>query len=411
MSIQQQAEQVARVKRYENGTVMHPTTIEDGATIADLRLVMKEYNISGIPVVNSKKVLVWIVTKRDLRFETDDSKMITEVMTKEVVTAAKWTSLEQAKVILQEHRIEKLPIVNDANHVIWLITYKDIMQTINYPHACKDGNGCLRVWAAVWVWWNVFERIEALVAAGVDALFVDTAHGHSAGVIKTVKTIKENFPHTQVIAWNVATWAAALALADVGVDAVKVGIWPWSICTTRIVAGIWMPQLSAIMNASKALKERWIPVIADGGIRYSGDITKALAAGASVIMAWSLFAGVEEAPGETIIYQGRKFKSYRWMGSLGAMQRWSKDRYFQDKEKNANKLVPEGIEWRVPYRGTLAEVMHQYLWWLRAWMWYCGAKDITHLWNAEFTKITPASMQESHPHDITITKEAPNYSK
>jgi len=411
MTIKQQAEHVARVKRFENGTVLHPTTIDHKATIADLHIVMQEYNISGIPVINENKKLVGIVTKRDLRFETNTNKPIADIMTKQVITAPHGTSIDTAKDILQEHRIEKLPIVDDKDHVIGLITFRDIMQTANYPHACKDSNGCLRVWAAVGVWWDVYERIEALVAAGVDALFVDTAHGHSAWVLRTIKDIKNTYPKVQVIGGNIATGAAALALAEAGVDGVKVGIGPGSICTTRIVAWIGMPQLSAIMQVAQALEWTWIPVIADGGIRYSGDITKALAAGASVIMAWSLFAGVEEAPGETIIYQWRKFKTYRWMWSLGAMQKWSKDRYFQENEKQAKKLVPEGIEWRVPYRWTLSEVMHQYLWWLRAGMWYCGAPTISALWKAEFTKITSASMQESHPHDITITKEAPNYSK
>ena len=412
MPIQTQAEHIRRVKRSENGIILDPITIHQDATLQDVYNLTQEHSISGVPVIDDTNKLIGIITKRDLRFEDDMTKPVHQVMTHEqLITAPQWTSLEEAKNILREHKIEKLPLIDPAGKVTGLVTYKDLTNTKDHPFACKDNSGNLRVGAAVGVGWDVFERITALVDAGADALFVDTAHGHSAGVLKTIKDIKTQFPHTQIIGGNIATGDAALALADAGVDAVKVGIGPGSICTTRIVAGIGMPQLSAIMNASIALKWKGIPVIADGGIRYSGDITKALAAGASVIMAGSLFAGVEEAPGETIIFQGRKFKTYRGMGSLGAMQKWSKDRYFQEKEKNANKLVPEGIEGRVPYRGTLAEVMHQYLGGLRAGMGYCGAKDITALHDAKFVKITPASMQESHPHDITITKEAPNYSQ
>ncbi len=411
MSIEDQAEHVRRVKRYENGTIMHPTTIHEDATLWDFRKIMFTHNISGIPVINNNNKLVGIVTKRDIRFETDDSKPLKKIMTTKVVTAPTWISINEAKIILQKHRIEKLPIINKNNEITGLITYKDIMQTANYPQASKDTQGRLLVGAAVGVWWDVFDRLEALSAAQVDVLFVDTAHGHSAGVLKTIKEIKKRYSHIQVVWGNVATGEGALALVDAGVDAVKVGIGPGSICTTRIVAGIGMPQLSAIMNASIALKWTGVPVIADGGIRYSGDITKALAAGANTIMAGSLFAGVEEAPGETIIFQWRKFKTYRGMGSLGAMKKWSKDRYFQEKEDNNKKLVPEGIEGRVPYRGKLSEVVHQYLWGLRAGMWYCWAPDITTLQKASFVKITSASMKESHPHDITITKEAPNYSK
>lgn len=411
MSIEEQAEQVRRVKRYENGTIISPTTIYENATLGDFRQIMFTHNISGIPVINTKNKLVGIVTKRDIRFETDDTKPLTKIMTTKLITAPTGTSIDQAKQILQKHRIEKLPIVNKNNEITGLITYRDIMQTMNYPLASKDTQWSLLAGAAVGIGGDVFDRLEALSDANVDVLFVDTAHGHSAGVLKTIKEIKKKWSHIQVVGWNIATGEAALELADAGVDAVKVGIGPGSICTTRIVAGIGMPQLSAIMNASLALKGKGIPIIADGGIRYSGDITKALAAWANTIMAWSLFAGVEEAPGETIIYQGRKFKTYRGMGSLGAMKKGSKDRYFQDKEDNNKKLVPEGIEGRVPYRGTLAEVMHQYLGWLRAGMGYCGAKDINALHDAKFVKITSASMKESHPHDVTITKEAPNYSK
>ena len=412
MSISAQAEQVRKVKRSENGIISDPITISAEATLQELYDIMQEHSISGIPVTSSTNILIGIVTKRDLRFEDDMTKLVKQVMTTDqLITAPKGTTLEAAKKILREHKIEKLPLIDSERKLVGLVTYKDLTNTKDHPYACKDSSGNLRVGAAVGVWGDVFDRIAALVDAGADALFVDTAHGHSAGVLRTIKEIKTQYPHTQVIGGNIATGAAALALADAGVDAVKVGIGPGSICTTRIVAGIGMPQLSAIMNASAALKSKGIPIIADGGIRYSGDITKALAAGANVIMAGSLFAGVEEAPGETIIYQGRKFKTYRGMGSLGAMQKGSKDRYFQESESNANKLIPEGIEGRVPYRGTLAEVMHQYLWGVRAGMGYCGAPDIAALQQAQFVKITAASMKESHPHDVTITKEAPNYSQ
>lgn len=411
MTIAQQAEQVKKVKKSENGIILDPVTIQQDASLQELADLMAEYQISGIPVVNADNILLGIITKRDLRFEDDMTKKVQDVMTKNnLVTAPKWTSLEEAKAILRKNKIEKLPLIDEQGQVVGLVTYKDLTNTKHHPYACKDQNGNLRVGAAVWVWWDVFQRIEALHDAGVDVVCVDTAHGHSAGVLKTVKEIKAMYPHLQVVGGNIATWSAALALYEAWVDAVKVGIGPGSICTTRIVAWIGMPQLSAVMNVAQALGGK-IPCIADGWIRYSGDITKALAAWASCIMAWSLFAGVEEAPGETIIYQGRKFKAYRGMWSIGAMQKGSKDRYFQDEEDNAKKLVPEGIEWRVPYRGTLAEVMHQYIWGLRAGMWYCGAPDITSLHRAQFVQITAASMQESHPHDVTITKEAPNYSK
>ena len=412
MPITAQAEHIRRVKRSENGIISDPITISGEATLQELHDIMLEHRISGIPVIDDAGILIGIITKRDLRFEDDMTKLVKDVMTADkLITAPQWTSLEEAKGLLREYKIEKLPLINKKGKVTGLVTYKDLTNTKDHPYACKDSSGNLRVGAAVGVGGDVFDRVSALVYAWVDALFVDTAHGHSAWVLKAIKDIKAQYPHIQVIGWNIATGDAALALADAGVDAVKVGIGPWSICTTRIVAGIGMPQLSAIMNAAAALENKWISVIADGGIRYSGDITKSLAAGAHVVMAWSLFAGVEEAPGETIIYQGRKFKTYRGMGSLGAMQQGSKDRYFQDKETNANKLVPEGIEGRVPYRGTLAEVMHQYLWGLRAGMGYCGAPDIAALQQAKFVKITAASMKESHPHDITITKEAPNYSQ
>lgn len=412
MSIEAQAEQVKKVKRSENGIISDPVTISGDATIHDVQLIMEECSISGVPVLDTDQKLIGIITKRDLRFINNQDALVRDVMTKDgLITAPQGTTLDEAKKILRESKIEKLPLIDSKDKVTGLVTYKDLTNTTDHPHACKDSSGNLRVAAAVWVWWDVFDRVAALVEAGVDAIFVDTAHGHSAGVLKTVKEIKNTYPNTQIVGWNIATWEAALALADAGADAVKVWIWPWSICTTRIVAGIGYPQLSAVMNAATALQGTWIPVIADGGIRYSWDITKALAAWADCVMAGSLFAGIEEAPWETIIYQWRKYKSYRGMWSIWAMQKWSKDRYFQDKEKDAQKLVPEWIEWRVPYRWMLHEVMHQYMWGLRSGMWYCWAPDIPTLQQASFVKITAASMKESHPHDITITKEAPNYSQ
>jgi len=411
MTVAEQADQVRSVKRSESGMIIDPVTLMVDATVGDAQALMKQYKIGGIPIVDENDLLVGILTNRDLRFEKNNAQSITSLMTtKNLITASEGTNLEQAKSILQQHRVEKLPVVDDHGKLVGLITYKDIMKVQDYPNSCKDKLGRLMVGAAVGVGGDTMERVAALVNAQVDVICVDTAHGHSRGVLDTVKEVKEKYPDLQVIGGNVATGAAALALAEAGADAVKVGVGPGSICTTRIVAGVGVPQLTAIYNASQALKERGIPVIADGGIRYTGDIAKALVAGASTIMAGSLFAGVEEAPGETVIYQGRKFKIYRGMGSIGAMQLGSKDRYFQGEEADANKLVPEGIEGRVSYKGNLAEVMVQYIGGLRAGMGYCGAATIPDLKKAEMIKITNNGILESHPHNINITKEAPNYS-
>ncbi|MCB0546727.1 MAG: IMP dehydrogenase, partial [Phaeodactylibacter sp.] len=362
--------------------------------------------------VDGQNKLTGILTNRDLRFETQLKRPVRELMTsRNLITAPVGTTLEQARQILQGHKIEKLPVVDEHQKLVGLITYKDIMKVQDYPHSCKDSLGRLVVGAAVGVTSDMLQRVEALVRVDVDVVIVDTAHGHSRGVLQAIKDVKGHFPHLQVIGGNVGTGEGALALADAGADGIKVGVGPGSICTTRVVAGVGVPQLSAIYNAARAVKDRKIPIIGDGGIRYTGDIVKALAAGASTIMAGSLFAGVEEAPGETIIYEGRKFKVYRGMGSLGAMQLGSKDRYFQDVEDDIKKLVPEGIEGRVPYKGTVAEVMVQYLGGLRAGMGYCGAPDIPALQQARFVKITGSGIVESHPHNITITKESPNYSR
>ncbi|WP_407431138.1 IMP dehydrogenase [Arcticibacter sp.] len=410
MTIERQAEQVRKVKRSESGMIQDPVTLPEDALVGTASKIMKDNGIGGIPVINQSGVLVGIITNRDLRFQKDMNLPLSKVMTKvNLVTAPHGTTLLQAEEILQEYKIEKLPVVNAEGKLVGLITFKDIQKYKNYPQACKDEHGRLRVGAAVGVASDNLDRVTALVQAGVDVVTVDTAHGHSAGVINMVKAIKGLFPDLQVIAGNIGTAEAAIALADAGADAVKVGIGPGSICTTRIIAGVGVPQLYAVYECAKALRGRGIPVIADGGIKQTGDIVKAIAAGASTIMAGSLFAGVDESPGETIIYEGRKFKSYRGMGSVEAMEKGSKDRYFQDETDVVTKLVPEGIVGRVPYKGTLSEVIYQYIGGLRAGMHYCGAATIEDLQKARFVRITAAGMRESHPHDVTITKEAPNY--
>jgi len=412
MSIEQQADQVRRVKRSESGLIIDPITLPESATIGEAIKIMLENRIGGIPVVNGSRKLVGIVTNRDLRFETNYSRRVSEVMTKKnLITAPEGTDLKKAEKILKQYRIEKLPVVDKAGKLVGLITYKDIIKLQSYPNACKDSFGRLLAGAAVGVTPDMLDRVGALVSVGVDVVTLDTAHGHSRGVIEALKSIKKKFKDLQVVAGNVATQEGAKALAEAGADAVKVGVGPGSICTTRVVTGVGVPQLSAIYEASLALQPLKVPLIADGGIRYTGDIVKAIASGADTIMAGSLFAGVEESPGETIIYEGRKFKSYRGMGSLEAMQEGSKDRYFQDVEDDIKKLVPEGIVGRVPYKGTLAEVMYQYVGGLRAGMGYCGAKDIATLKKARLARITPAGVAESHPHDVAIIKEAPNYSR
>ena len=410
MSIEEQARQVAIVKRAENGMIYDPVTIMRGKTVKDALDIMAEYHIGGIPVVDSDNKLVGIVTNRDLRFQTDMSRKIDEVMTSEnlIVTHQK-TDLENASRILLEHKIEKL--VDENNHLMGLITYKDITKAKDKPMACKDAKGRLRVAAGVGVTADTFQRMEALVKAGVDAIIIDTAHGHSAGVIEKVREAKAAFPEVDIVVGNIATGEAAKALVAAGADAVKVGIGPGSICTTRVVAGVGVPQLSAVYDVAKALEGTGVPLIADGGLRYSGDVVKALAAGGCSVMVGSLVAGTEEAPGETILYNGRKFKSYRGMGSLEAMEKGSADRYFQGGVKEAKKLVPEGIAGRVPYKGTVQEVVYQLVGGLRSGMGYCGAKDIEALHGAKFTRITNAGMLESHPHEVIITSEAPNYSR
>ncbi|HTI58183.1 IMP dehydrogenase [Mucilaginibacter sp.] len=412
MTIQQQADEVRKVKRSESGMIQDPVTLNEDAIVADAFKIMKEFRIGGIPIVNGDQQLKGILTNRDLRFQKDASKLVSEVMTRgNLVTAPEGTTLMQAEEILQNHKIEKLPVVNGGGKLVGLITYKDIQKFKNFPIACKDEHGRLRVGAAVGVTADTMKRVEALVKAGVDVIAIDTAHGHSKGVINMLKEVKAKYPDLQVIAGNIATADAAVALAQAGADAVKVGIGPGSICTTRIIAGVGVPQLYAVYECAKALQGTGVPVIADGGIKHTGDIAKAIAAGASSVMAGSLFAGVEESPGETIIYEGRRFKSYRGMGSIEAMEQGSKDRYFQDVEDDIKKLVPEGIVGRVPLKGTLAEVVYQYVGGLRASMGYCGSKDIETLQQARFVRITSAGIRESHPHDITITKEAPNYTR
>ena len=412
MPLEQQANQVKRVKRAESVMIHDPITILKNGTVADALNLMKEFKIGGIPVVDEKGHLIGIVTNRDLRFENNMRRPIAEVMTsKDIITTTQKTDLNMAAEILQKHKIEKLPVVDSDNKLIGLITYKDITKAKDQPNSCKDEKGRLRVAAAVGVTHDAVERVAALVEAGVDAVVIDTAHGHSKGVIETLKKVKKAFPGIDVVVGNIGTPEAALALVKAGADAVKVGIGPGSICTTRIIAGVGIPQLTAIYEVAAALKGTGVPVIADGGIRYSGDIVKAIAAGASSVMAGSLFAGVEESPGDTIIYNGRKYKSYRGMGSIEAMQQGSKDRYFQDVEDDINKLVPEGIEARVPFKGSLSEVIYQMLGGLRAGMGYCGSPNIETLMEAKFVKITSAGMNESHPHDVTITRESPNYSR
>jgi len=412
MSIAAQAEQVRKVKRSESGMIVDPVTMLDGATIGDALKLMADNKIGGIPVVSKDGLLVGIVTNRDLRFEKDMKKSVKEVMTKDnIITAKHGTNLKKAEEILQNYKIEKLPVVDNKNKLIGLITYKDIIKSKVQPYACKDAMGRLRVAAAVGVTADTIERTDALVNAGVDAIIIDTAHGHSKGVIEMLKTVKKKYPKLQVVVGNIATGAAALALVKAGADAVKVGIGPGSICTTRVIAGVGVPQLTAVMEVAHALKGKNIPIIADGGIRFTGDIVKAIAAGASTVMMGSMFAGTEESPGETIIFEGRKFKSYRGMGSIEAMQQGSKDRYFQDAEDDIKKLVPEGISGRVPFKGNMSEVIYQIMGGLRAGMGYCGAKNIDALQEAKFIRITAAGVLESHPHDVVITREAPNYSR
>lgn len=413
MSIEAQAGEVRKVKRSESGMIQDPITLDIHASVGDALQIMRENSIGGIPVINEEKKLLGIVTNRDLRFQKDLKKPVKEVMTSEnIITAKKGTGLAEAEEILQKYKIEKLPVVGDEGTLIGLITYRDIIKIKERPNACKDEYGRLRVAAAVGVTKDVLERVSALVEVGVDAVIIDTAHGHSKGVIDTLKRVKTEFPDLQVIVGNVATREAALALVDAGADGVKVGIGPGSICTTRVIAGVGVPQFSAVQMVAEALKGTDVPLIADGGIRFTGDIVKALAVGADTVMAGSLFAGVEESPGETIIYEGRKFKAYRGMGSLEAMQKGSKDRYFQDMEDDIKKLVPEGISARVPFKGKLSEVIYQMIGGLRAGMGYCGAANVQELKEkATFIKITNAGVRESHPHGVSITREAPNYSR
>jgi IMP dehydrogenase len=411
MSIAEQARQVHAVKRAENGMIYDPVTIKRGSTVSDALAIMEEYHIGGIPVVDDAKKLVGIVTNRDLRFERNLQRPIDEVMTKDnIITTSQTTDLEEAAQILQEHKIEKLPVVDSDGRLVGLVTYKDITKAKDKPMACKDSRGRLRVAAGVGVTPDSMQRVDALVEAGVDAIVIDTAHGHSKGVIGVLRAVKEKYPELDVVVGNIATGDAARYLVENGADGVKVGIGPGSICTTRIIAGVGVPQLSAIYDVAKALEGTDVPLIADGGIRYSGDIVKALAAGAHSVMLGGMLAGVDETPGDTIIYNGRKYKAYRGMGSLEAMERGSSDRYFQGNVKDAKKLVPEGIAARVPYKGSLYEVVYQMLGGLRSGMGYCGAANIDALHHAQFTRITNAGVAESHPHDVAITSEAPNYS-
>ena len=412
MTVEKQAEQVRKVKRSESGLILDPITLLENATIGDALRLMRENKIGGIPIVDKNGKLRGILTNRDLRFEPDPKRKVQEVMTTEnLITAPEGTDLKKAGIILRNYKIEKLPVVNKAGKLIGLITYRDILQLQSFPNAVKDQYGRLLVGAGVGITSELMDRVAALQNVGADIICLDSAHGHSKGVIAALKNIKKNFKNINVIAGNVGTAAGAKALAEAGADAVKVGIGPGSICTTRIVAGAGVPQLTAIMEAHSVLKEKNIPLIADGGIRYTGDMVKALAAGADAVMMGSIFAGTEESPGETIIYEGRKFKEYRGMGSLGAMATGSSDRYFQDVEDDIKKFVPEGIEGRVAYKGYLKEVVYQYTGGLRAGMGYCGTKSIEELQQATFVKITLAGMRESHAHDIEITKEAPNYSR
>ncbi|MBQ9546682.1 MAG: IMP dehydrogenase [Bacteroidales bacterium] len=413
MSIERQANEVIKVKRSENGMIVDPITLSKDALVKDALSVMHEYGIGGIPIVDENNMLIGMVTNRDLRFERNLNRPLSEIMTVKLITTHEGTSFEEATDILQQHRIEKLPVVNDRGQFVGLITYRDITKTKERPNSCKDSKGRLCVAAGVGITPDMMDRVDALVKAGADAIVIDTAHGHSIRVVEALKQVKSKYSSLDVVVGNIATGEAALMLAEAGADAVKVGIGPGSICSTRIIAGIGVPQLTAITEVAGALKKGGydIPLIADGGIRYSGDIVKALAAGASSVMIGSLVAGVDEAPGETIIFEGRKFKSYRGMGSLEAMQAGSKDRYFQDKETDAKKLVPEGVVGRVPYKGTLNEVLYQLVGGLKAGMGYTGSRDIAALQQAKFIRITAAGYAESHPHDIAITREAPNYSR
>ncbi len=412
MKIVLQAEQVRKVKRSQSGLILDPVTLSINSTVADAEKIMREFKIGGIPVVDGNGKLLGIITNRDLRFQKDMNVSVEKIMTKDnLITASEGITLEQAEGTLKKYKIEKLPIVNKKGKLIGLITFKDIQKKRNKPTACQDKFGRLCVGAAVGVTPDILDRIDALKAAGVDIISIDTAHGHSKGVIEAAKMVKKKYPELDLVVGNIATGEAAKALAKVGADAVKVGVGPGSICTTRIVAGVGLPQLSAVYEASKALKGSNVTVIADGGIRFSGDVVKAIAAGADSIMVGSLLAGTEEAPGEMIIYEGRKFKSYRGMGSLEAMEDGSKDRYFQDVEDDIKKLVPEGISGRVAFKGAVSEVLYQLVGGLRAGMGYCGAKNIEKLKLAKFVKITAAGVNESHPHDVTITREAPNYSR
>ncbi len=412
MSMEMQVQMVKKVKRSESGMIKSPITLPDTGTIGEARDIMLRNEINGIPIINKEEVLVGILTNRDLYFEKDRQKPVTDVMTpkERLVTASGDITIAEAEQILYKYKVEKLPVIDKQGKLKGLFTHKDIRRIKDHPFACKDEFGRLRVGAAIGITHNVIEHVEMLIESGVDLLSIDSAHGHSKAVIEVLKKVKKKFPEVDVIAGNVAVAYGARALAEAGADAVKVGIGPGSICTTRVIAGVGVPQLSAIFECAAAVKEFGIPVIADGGIKYSGDIVKAIAAGASSIMAGSLFAGVEEAPGETIIYEGRKFKSYRGMGSVEAMKKGSGDRYFQDPEDEINKLVPEGIVGRVPYKGTLSEIVYQYIGGLKAGMGYCGAATIEELQKAKFVEITPAGVRESHPHDVMITKEAPNYS-
>lgn len=412
MSIERQAIQVRKVKRSQSGLILDPITLVVESTAGDAIKIMKEYKIGGIPVVEANGNLVGIITNRDLRFQKDMSMPVSEIMTKDkLVSAVDEITLDEAEEILQLHKIEKLPIVNKDGKLTGLITYKDILKNKDRPNACKDAFGRLRVGAAVGVTSDIIDRISALVGAGVDVVSIDTAHGHSKGVIDALKKVKKAYPDLEVIVGNIATREAGLMLADAGADAVKVGVGPGSICTTRVIAGVGVPQLTAVAEVALALKDRGIPVIADGGVRFSGDVVKAIAAGADSVMIGSMLAGTDEAPGEMIIYEGRKFKTYRGMGSLEAMEEGSKDRYFQDAEDDVKKLVPEGISGRVPYKGLVSEVLYQIVGGLKAGMGYCGAPSIIDLKEAKFVRITSAGVRESHPHDVHITREAPNYSR
>lgn len=412
MSISQQAEQVRKVKRSESGLIIDPVTLLENATLGDALKLMRENKIGGIPIIDKKGRLVGILTNRDLRFEDDVNRKVSELMTKEnLITAPEGTDLKKAETILRNYKIEKLPVVDKSGKLIGLITYRDILQLYSHPNAVKDKFGRLLVGAGVGITKDILDRVDALQNLGVDIIALDSAHGHSKGVINALKNVKKNFKKINLIAGNVGTAAGAKALVEAGADAVKVGIGPGSICTTRIVAGAGVPQLTAVMEVNNALKGTNVPIIADGGIRYTGDMVKALAAGADCVMMGSIFAGTEESPGETIIYEGRKFKEYRGMGSLGAMNQGSSDRYFQDVEDDVKKYVPEGIEGRVAYKGLVKEIVYQYAGGLRAGMGYCGAANISQLKNARFIKITNAGMKESHAHDVEITREAPNYSR